>query len=161
MALSDVRGHKNLERLHRQTALEHELSMHIMQVLFLLGDLQMAGPLCPCQCSPQTSHELWPFPGYLGFNTWGLFLSCGLSPQSRAGETHQGNTRAGHILKLSSWGQQPLYLLQNRNMVLMAFKSYFLHSYGRQHEQSRGFPKASHPAVCMEELNSSSYCIAL
>lgn len=73
---------------------------------------------------------------------------------------HQGNSRAGHTSKSSSWGQQPLYLLQNRNMVLVPSKSCFLHPYGRQHEQSTALPKASHPAVCMEELNSSPACIA-
>lgn len=70
----------------------------------------------------------------------------------------RGNSRAGHISKLCSWGQQ---LLQNRNIVLVTFKSCFLHPYRRQHEQSRAFPKANHPAVCMEELNSSPDCIAL
>lgn len=134
--------------------------MHIMQVLVLLGSLQMARPLCPGQHSPQTSHELWPSPSYFRFSTWVLFLPYGLSFQSRADETHQGNSRAGHISKSSSWGQQPLYLLQNRNMVLVPSKSCFLHPYGRQHEQSTALPKASHPAVCMEELNSSPACIA-
>lgn len=101
------------------------------------------------------------FSRLLRFRTWGFFLPCGLSLQSRAGETPQGNSRARHISKLSSWGQQPLYLLQNRNMVLVTSKSCFLHPYGKQHEQSRAFPKASHPVVCMEELNSSPDCIAL
>lgn len=130
-----------MERLCQQTPLEHELPMHIMQVLLLLGRLQMAGPLCPGQHFPETSHELWPSPGSLGFSTMVLFLPCGLSCQSRAGETHQGNDRAVHISKLSSWGQQLLHLLQNRNMVLVTFKFYFLHPYRSSMSRAEHFPR--------------------
>lgn len=101
----------------------------------------MAGPLCPGQHFPETSHELWPSPDSLGFSTRVLFLPCGLSCQSRAGETHQGNGRAVHISKLSSWGQQLLHLLQNRNMVLVTFKFYFLHPYRSSMSRAEHFPR--------------------
>lgn len=59
LALSDIRGHKNLERLCQQTPLEHKLSMHtVYKYCFYLGICRWQGHFTHASVPPEFSWAL-------------------------------------------------------------------------------------------------------